>query len=487
MNVGLYASVSGLLSAQRAVDVASHNIANADTEGFSRQRTEQSAGIPMGRAPYGQVGTGVQIDAIRRIRDGLLDRQVRQESSPLGEAAARAEAIGQIEDILGEPGTGALSTKLAQYYDGWNKLSTNPENYNLRIALRDSAVELATTFNRLYSDLQGLRQDLNDRIDTQLSDINSKASQIAELNRQIGATLAAGQSPNDLKDQQDLLIEQLSSMVKIQAVTEPTSGMTNVYVGGDPLVLRTNQFDLALAPINPLTDTAVVVYAPTGLGGNITGGALKGMLDIRNDALGVLAPAVPGTPGGLVYELNQLASQLIADTNALHTQGFGLDGTTTLNFFNGVDAGDIVVNQSITNLSNGLDFIAAAANDPGTLAGGPGDNGMALLIAQRRTALTMGGFTPPLPAGPVPPNASFENYWKTQLTTLAVMGQAANRTVTTQETVLASVKERRDQISAVSTDEEMANVIRYQKAYAASARMISTIDEMLDTLINIRR
>lgn len=486
MNVGLYASVSGLLSAQRAVDVASHNIANADTEGYSRQRADQSAALPMGRAPYGQVGTGVQIDAIRRIRDGLLDRQVRQESSPLGEASARAEAIGQIEDILGEPGTGALSTKLAAYYDGWNKLSTNPENYNLRISLRESAVELATTFNRLYSDLQGLRQDLNDRIDTEISDINSKASQIANLNLQIGAAIAAGQNPNDLKDQQDLLIEQLSSMVKLQAVEEGSSGMTNIYVGGDPLVLRTNQFDLALAPINPLTDTSVVVYAPTGLGANVTGGSLKGMLDIRNTTLGVLAPPA-GQTGGLVYQLNQLAANLIADTNALHTQGFGLDGTTTLNFFNGTDAGDIVVNQSITNLANGLDFIAAAANDPGTLAGGPGDNGMAQLIAQRRTALTMGGFTPPPPAPPVLPNATFENHWKAQLTNLAVMGQAANRTVTTQETVLASVKERRDQVSAVSTDEEMANVIRFQKAYAASAKMLSTIDEMLDTLINIRR
>src|SRR5687767_10859859 len=119
MNVGLYASVRGLLSAQRAVDVASHNIANADTEGYSRQRTEQSAGTPQGYSPYGQVGTGVQIDAIRRIRDGLLDRQVRNESSPLGEANARAEALGQIEDLLGEPGDGALSTKISAYYDAW--------------------------------------------------------------------------------------------------------------------------------------------------------------------------------------------------------------------------------------------------------------------------------------------------------------------------------------------------------------------------------
>ncbi len=486
MNVGLYASVRGLLAAQRAVDVASHNIANADTEGYSRQRAEQSAGTPMGYSPYGQVGTGVQIDAIRRIRDGLLDRQVRQESSPLGESMARAEAIGQIEDLLGEPGAGALSTKLAEYYDGWNKLATNPENYNLRIALRDTATELTTTFNRLYSDLQGLRQDLNDRIDTQIADINSKASQIADLNYQIGATIAAGQNPNDLKDQQDLLIEQLSMMVKLQAVEEGTSGMTNVYVAGDPLVMRTDAFGLNLAPINPLVDQSVINYSPTGLPAVITGGSLKGMLDIRNNVLAVLAPPA-GEAGGLVFQLNSLAAQLIADTNALHTQGFGLDGTTTLNFFNGTDAGDIVVNQSITNLANGLDFIAAAANDPGTLAGGPGDNGMAQLIAQRRDALTMGGFAPAPPALAVPPNATFENFWKQELTNLAVLGQAANRSVTTQETVLASVKDRRDQISAVSTDEEMANVIRYQKAYAASAKLISTIDEMLDTLMNIRR
>ena len=160
-----------------------------------------------------------------------------------------------------------------------------------------------------------------------------------------------------------------------------------------------------------------------------------------------------------------------------------------MNFFNGTDAADIVVNQSITNLATGLDFIAAAANDPGSLAGGPGDNGMANLIAQRRTALTMGGVAavaaPPTPA--VPPTMTFESFWKAQLADIAVQGQAANRAVDTQETLVYSVKERRDQVSAVSTDEEMANVIRFQKAYAASARVLSTIEEMLDELINIGR
>jgi flagellar hook-associated protein 1 FlgK len=484
MNVGLYASVQGLLSAQRAVDVASHNIANSETEGYSRQRTEQSASTPMGYSPYGQVGTGVTIDSIRRIRDTLLDRQVRQEMAPLGESEARAEALGQIEDILSEPSDGALSTKLAAYYDGWQKLSTNPENYNLRIALRESAVDLANTFNSLYQDLQGLRQDLSDRIATQIDDVNSKSKQIAELNRQITATLAAGQNPNDLKDQQDLLIDQLSKMVRVQAVEVASTGATNVYVGGDPLVVEGDAFTLTPAPINPLTDQAVVNYGPTGLPANITGGSLRGMLDIRNDVLGVLPPAAAGDPEGMVYHLDQLAAQLIADTNALHTQGFGLDGTTTLNFFNGTNASDIVVNQNITNLSNGLDFIAAAANDPGSLAGGPGDNGMAILIAQRRNALTMGGL-----AGPpvVPPKDTFENFWKQEVSNLAVLGQSANRLQATQQTLLTSVKERRDQVSAVSTDEEMANVIRYQKAYAASAKLITTIDEMLDTLINIRR
>lgn len=487
MNVGLYASVQGLLTAQRNVDVASHNISNSETEGFSRQRVSQAANTPQSYGGVGQVGTGVQISSINRIRDTLIDRQIRQQSAPLGESTVRAEALGQIEDILSEPTDGALTAKLANYYDAWQKLSANPENASLRVTLREAAANLATTFNRLSTDLQAVRQDLYDRVGTVVADINSKAKQIAELNGQIGASIASGQNPNDLKDQQDLLIEQLSSLVNIQAVESATSGQTNVFIGGDPLVFMTDAFTFSQATINPLTDNATVTFGPTGLPASITSGSLKGLLDVRNQTLGVLAP-LPGKESGLLYQLNTLASQIISDTNSLHTQGFGLDGTTTLNFFNGSNAGDIVVNQNITNLANGLDFIAAAANDPGSLAGGPGDNGMAILIAQRRNSLTMGA-TAPIPPAVVgtPATQSFETFWKQQLSDLAVKSQTASRTVATQETLVASVKERRDQVSAVSTDEEMANVIRFQKAYAASARMISVIDEMLDTLINIGR
>lgn len=487
MNVGLYAAVQGLQAAQRAVDVASHNISNSETEGYSRQRADLSAQTPMKFLNgVGQVGTGVKVDAINRIRDTLLDRQVRNEMAPWGEAEARAAALGQIEDTLAEPSEGALSSSLATYYESWQRLTNNPASYPNRIAVREAAVDVSKTFNRLYQDLQGLRQDLNDRIATKIDDVNSKSSQIALLNRQITAAIAAGQSPNDLKDQQDLLIEQLSKIVGIQAVEVPSSGATNVYVGGNPLVLDSHSFNLAQAPINPLTDNAFIQYGPTGDPMPIAKGELKGMLDIRNITLGSLAPPA-GQPNGLVYQLNQLASQMIADTNALHQQGFGLDGTTTLNFFNGADASDMIVNQSITNLANGLDFIAAAANDPGSLAGGPGDNGMALLIAQRREALVLGGVpaAPPVPA--TPPTKTFETFWKAELANIATAGQAANRAVTTQETLVYSVKERRDQISAVSTDEEMANVIRFQKAYAASARVLSIIEEMLDELLNIGR
>lgn len=485
MNVGLYSSVQGLLTAQRAVDVASHNLSNSETEGYSRQRAEQSANTPMGFNPYGQIGTGVKIDAINRIRDTLLDRQVRDQMSPLGESEARAEALGQIEEMLGEPGEAALTTNLAKYYDAWQKLSAAPENYSLRITLREAATNLANTFNRLFNDLQGIRQDLYDRINTKIDDINAKVQQIAELNREITASHTAGQNPNDLKDQQDLLVEQLSKMVDIQALVSPSSGATNVYVGGTPLVVETDAFKLAPAAINPLSDAAVVNFVGTGQPIPIRSGELQGMLDVRNVVLGVLAPTTAGQPNGLIFQLNTMAAQLIADTNALHQQGFGLDGSTTLDFFNGTDAATIAVNQNITNLANGLDLIAAAANDPGGLAGGPGDNGMALQIIQRRNALTLGGDPVAVPA--IPPKESFESFWKRELTNVAVLGQSANRNTETRTTLVDSIRERRDQVSAVSSDEEMANVIRFQKAYAASAKMISTIDEMLDLLINMKR
>lgn len=476
MNIGMNAAVLGLLANQRALDVASHNVANANTPGYSRQRIDMSATAPQGAGGFhsrwqgpGNVGTGVAIDQIKRVRDQFIDRQVREESSPLGEAQVSLDTMTQIEDIFGEPSENSLNSLMTRHWDAWHSLSTNPENMAVRTNLREVGVQLASVFQTLHGKLTDLRQDLNDRIATTVNDINSTTRQIADLNREIASVLASGQNPNDLQDQRDLLLEGLSEKVDIHVSEVPSTGALNVYIGGQPLVSNSDAFPLAAVPrlINGFFE---VQYPKTGDQAQINGGSLKALLDARNVTMS------DTTPGGFIYELNQLAQGVMASVNAAHSTGFGLDGTTGLNFFVGTDASDMEVEPAIALISDGTILIAAAANDPGSLAGGPGDNGNALKIAQMRNQLLMSGGT-----------TTIDDYYKGILTQAGVQGQEAGRRLATQESLVASVKERREQVSGVSTDEEMANVIRFQKAYAASARVLTAIDEMLEVLINVGR
>jgi flagellar hook-associated protein 1 FlgK len=477
MNVGFFTALSGLQAAQRQLDTASHNVSNADTPGYSRQRVEQTESEPMGaggtfvqRAGAGMIGTGVTVSAIARIRDQFIDRQVRAESAPLGEANIKSDTLKQVEDVFGEPTDHGLSALMQNFFNSWHDLANDPSNDALRTNLRQQAINLANGFQEINGKLVALRQDVNDRIGTTVNDVNGITRQIARLNHEIKAALASGQRPNDLLDKQDLLLEQLSAKVQINVAESPSNGGRSVYMNGQPLVADEDQFDLSAVP-TLLNGFYTVEYAPTAQGAQINSGELKGLLDSRD----LILSDVQAT--GYIKQINDLASGLMASVNAQHMIGFGTTGVTGQTFFDGTDASDMVVNPNITNdtaLARGLDVIAAAANDPGSLTGGVGDSAVAVQIAQLQNLKVMGGgmFT-------------FDDFYKGVVTGLGVEAQEATRKADTQQVLVNSVKDRRDQVSGVSTDEEMANVVRFQKAYAASARILSTLSDMLDTLVNL--
>lgn len=486
MNLGLNSAIQGLMTAQRALDVAGHNVANANTEGYSRQRVQLSTTDPMGKLSLhmswqgpGQVGTGVQVDTIKRVRDQFIDRQVRAEMSPLGQSKVAADTLRQVEDIFGEPSDRSLGTLMTRFWDGWQEMSSNPENAAIRLNLREVSVNLTAVFQEVHNKLSTLRQDVNDRIETTTNDVNSLTRQIAVLNTQIKAGLAGGQNPNDLQDKRDLLIEQLSERVKID-VTETAQGAVNIHIFGQPLVSDEHSFNLNAVRMGA-SGFVEVQYGPTSLPVTINGGSLKGLLEMRDVTLS------DTDPRGFITQLNQLANGMATQVNNLHRTGFALDGTTTLPFFEEflgppavpIDASNIAVNAAIradNTMPPGYNLIAAAANDPGSLTGGVGDNGNALAIAQLRNSKLMSAN-----------RYTFDDFYKGVLVNVGVQGQEATRKETTQELLVSAVKERRDQASGVSTDEEMADVIKFQKAYAASARILSTIDDMLETLINVGR
>lgn len=483
MNIGLQTALKGLMAAQRQIDVAGHNLANADTEGYTRQRADQTASLPftppalhVGYQGAGQIGTGVQISQITRLRDQFIDRQLRTQSAIQGDASTRADKLEQIEVILQEPSERALNELMKQFFNGWQELSGHPESPALRINLREVAVNLAEGIQDLYDQLADLHDDMNAEMVTMVKEVNGISKQIASLNQQITASIAAGQNPNDLQDKRDLLLEQLSGKTDIQAILDPTTGAMNVYVGGQALVQDIRSYDLE-ADSSGGPDV-VLRYAPNGAVADIRGGGLQGLMTSRDVYLSTTDLA------GVPYKLNQLTQAIIDSVNGLHQAGSDLDGNAGEPFFlqdppGGASAGaSIRVNPIFFGTGGAypgdpiasLNQIAAA----GTPTNGVGDNRIALQIAQLQTTgiAAIGNFT-------------FDGYFDATLTQVGAESQQQARKSALQTTLLGSIKDRQSQSAGVSTDEEMGNVIRFQKAYSASARMVSVIDQMLEQLMSM--
>ncbi|HEY9720663.1 MAG TPA: flagellar hook-associated protein FlgK, partial [Oscillatoriaceae cyanobacterium] len=303
---------------------------------------------------------------------------------------------------------------------------------------------------------------------SEVNDINTLTAQIASLNQQVTTGVAAGMSPNDLQDARDQAINQLSQKLGINVVEDPTSGALNVFLNGQPLVNGNNSFQLQAAPVLA-NGFFQINYAPTGQQAQVTGGELNALLNLRNTTLS------DTQPGGFINDVNSLASNLMTAVNTIHSASFGLDGVTTLPFFTGTDASDMQVNPAIMAPPDGLRLIAAATNDPGSLSGGPGDGGAALAIADLQNQAQAG-------LG----NATIDSFYQNIITSAGTQGQQSSNQLTTQQQLVQTITQQQSSISGVNSDEEMANVVTAQKAYEASARVMSTIDQMLETLMNIQ-
>jgi flagellar hook-associated protein 1 FlgK len=320
-------AVSGLLSHQTAIQVTGHNIANVDTDGYSRQRAELVSQMPQ-NTPYGPLGRGVAVADIFRIRDPFLDAVFQSETQNFMELNVERDFLFRIEDIFQEPGEVGLSALMDEFFGTIAALANYPEQLPLRASLIASASVLAENFNDIDSRLEQIRTDANNEIIMRVSEVNSLTEQIAELNRTIVRAEAGGDTANDLRDQRTVLLDELAELVDIHTVAM-TNGSTSVLVGGEVLVdgiywtELTTQVNPALDPDRG--DLVDVVIASSGRVLNISGGRFRGLLDTRD----VHAPEV-------LTRIDDLASTLIFELNRIHSQGTGLAGFTSLTSDNAV-------------------------------------------------------------------------------------------------------------------------------------------------------
>ncbi|NNF58624.1 MAG: flagellar hook-associated protein FlgK [Rhodothermaceae bacterium] len=439
---------------EAAIQTAGHNIANAGTAGYSRQRLGLRADslVTQGlhiTAPRGAfAGSGVSVQSFERIRDGLLDAAARDAWADLGAANEEVRLGSALEGAFAVGTPGSLTESLSSFWNAWADAADNPTDLGVRTVLQQRAASLATTFQRLDSNLTELTGQTREALADGVGEVNALTSQIAALNERISAARASGTPDFAAEDARDQAVQALAAFMPVR-VQPGDDGAYTVTVQGMAVVQGTEALALQhTGPPDAATDT--VQFGGTNVAfkpGDEGGGRLGGWLRTINTHL-------PETRASL----DALAAQLVADVNAAHAGGYGLDGGTGRSFFD--PAGTTAASLA---LSADVDDPAAIA-----LAGAPdapGDASVALALADLRGAFEEGA-------------AGITASVGQRLQRASAGALAADALVGHFEAMQAGV-------SGVSIDEEMTRLIEYQQAYAASARVLTTAQSMFDTLLTL--
>ncbi|WP_017436399.1 flagellar hook-associated protein FlgK [Saccharococcus caldoxylosilyticus] len=515
---GLEIAKRGLFTQQSALYVTSNNIANANTPGYSRQRvnfveTEPYPPASMNRPQIpGQMGTGVEAGSIERVRDSFLDLQYRGENNKLGYWEARADAIQKMEDIMNEPSDSGLAKTMDQFWQALQDLSTNPEDEGARSVVRQRGQAVVDTFHYLYNSLSQIKQDLGSQIDVTITQINSLAQQISKINQQISEIEPNGYLPNDLYDERDRLVDQLSQLINVRIEKVPSGGnalkiaegVYKIYLvdsNGNPILDSNNKpiylvdgstantLSVSYGSINGNNGKDFVSGVQVGGVSISTSGKLLGLIESfgYQDSSG----NVKGIYPEMINNLNNLAYTFGTVFNKVHQQGYSLGSNSKngLSFFDQSSlASDAAKNIKLSSDIDDLSNIAASTKQGESGNGSNALNlasvGQILLSSSGSVSLIdnitvdFSSLNLPLTSGTIKSN--YEGW----IGKLGVDGQQAERMKNNSEVLRQSVEERRQSVSSVSLDEEMTNMIKYQHAYNAAARQITAIDQMLDKIIN---
>jgi flagellar hook-associated protein 1 FlgK len=455
----LNAGRTALLANQKAIDVASNNIANVNTPGYTRQRPVfRSLGATL--TAGGTSAAGVHITDVRRAYDRFLSAQLNTEKQAMGRWEAQQGGLERAEIIFTEAEDFGLSHVMSEFWNAWQDLSNNPAGHIERVAVVGKAQQLSMTFNQMAHELSQLRTDMNSSIKGVIDEVNWLSEQIAGLNAKIKEVEAGGVTANEMRDTRDQMLQDLSQLIDLSAY-EKDDGSLSVIIGtGQPLIENVAAHRLSTAPSGvPGQLDRILLQDSFGATQDITdqigGGKLKGYLEVRDTFI-----------PDYQTRLDTLAASIIGEVNGLHSLGLALDGSQNP-FFTGSGAVDIAVDPTIANDAN---KIAAA----GPTDGLPGGNSTAMAIANLQHQLTMSGN-----------GTTFGEFYHTLVSGVGNDVQNADNYYQHQEQMVLQLDNYWEAASGVSIDEEMVDLIKYQYAYEAAARVIRAADELMETLISI--
>ena len=483
---GLEIAKTGLYVSQKGMNLAGHNIANADTAGYTRQRLSLVSVEPGAlTARYlplanGAVGKGVNVDAVEQLRNAYVDRALRSEYSGLGQWSTRATEMSYMESLFNETNSSSLSSCLSAFFDSAQELSKDPVSKEIRTNMQQSVITLTQTFNHYYKQLTDLQKQMNDSIEVTTSRINEITKSVADYNLSIETYELSGENANDLRDKRNLLLDELSTLVDMEYSTN-SQGQLSVTIAGNTVVNHGASTDLKVkADANGMYSVHLDDATETQV--NYTNGTLAGYKQLRD---GNTADNI-GIPY-MLEGLNTLARSIAKQFNDIHKTGWTMPhdsvaSQTNVYLFDVAVVGGVEDYSSITagnfkisdDVLNDVYKIAASSKaiDLSSSAPETKNADIALLLAGLGTASTVMG------------NTSFEGFLKNLAVELGVASAHCTNMLTSQQALVANLETRKESVSGVSVDEEIIQLMKYQHMYNASSRIINAIDEALDKLIN---
>ncbi|OZU88800.1 flagellar hook-associated protein FlgK [Virgibacillus indicus] len=461
---GLEMAKQALFAQQSALYTTGHNISNANTDGYSRQRVnfETMNPYPAGsrNRPQipGQMGTGVQAGSVQRIRNEFLDIQFRGENSKSGYWETKADALSRLENVMNEPSESGLSKTMDQFWQSLQDLAANPEkDSGVRSVVFQRGQAVADTFNYLSNSLNSIQGDLKSQIDTTVKDANSLIEQIHNINEQVKQVEPHGFLANDLYDERDRLIDELSKIVNIK-VTDQSSGESSLDIADglkkiDVMDSEGNVLGTLIDEEEGILNKIDVNFEVNEATGEETLTLEAGGTDIKesNGSLKGLVESYEVTYPEMLSNLDKMAYKFADAFNGIHSNFFDVEETGA--------AGNIKV-----ALDSADEIVASNENNDGKIA-----SDLADLFEKSLDGLE---------------DKSVKGYFQSIIGELGVEAQQANRMADNTIILRSQVENQRMSVSSVSLDEEMSNMIKFQHAYNAAARSMTTIDEMIDRIIN---
>ncbi len=452
-----------LLANQKALAITSQNIANVNTKGYARQEVVFGAfATANGEVPtdhQGALGMGVLISDVRRAGGGMntvLEERIAAGESNLGRLRARDGLFNRIESILNDASATGLNRVMSDFFNAASDLSAvlpGGDDAAQRAVLLERARALARRFVSTDTRLNEVDSDIDAEVTRLLREVNAQTAQIAHLNDLIATATSSGQQTNELRNQRRLLLNDLAEKIGFTSVEDPLNlGKITLTIdsltGASPTALVQAGTNQILSTTRPLTEADITA--------NLKSGRLAGLANMRD----VVLPAFKA-------DLDLLASRLVAEVNSRHSVGFNTAGVTGLPLFSGTTAGTM-----------GVAVTAPEGIAASSVAGLPGDNQIMRNIVTLQNTLVV-------PEGT--PTDTLQNFYNSVIARLGAEAQDATSNLSAENAIQDELVSLRDTNSGVSLDNELINVVKYQRAFEAAARLVTVTDEMLLTLINLKR